>query len=1642
MGQHDVCAGRFAAIASRTPDAPAVLDRGRRVSYRELDERSGQIAAWLTAHGAQPDKIIAVLIDRSADLPACVVGVWKSGCAYLALDPETPRARLSSIFAHIRPVAVLTQARLRHRIPTGTSSLVVDRDFLLSASAPPVASWPDQLAYVIHTSGSTGTPKAVGVSQRALLTILDDWQRVFHVGSEVVSVLQVAGFGFDVATGDLARALLTGACLITCPRESLLSPPDLYALMRETRPEFAFFTPALLRPLVSYLQQAGGRLDFMRCLMVGAEPWTVRDYRATRGVTGPGTRIFNSYGLTEAAIDSTYFETPRTLSVGEYLPIGRGFAGTELIVLDDSLRAAEQGELHIGGHQVARGYLGDPATTAERFVPAPAGSPGARVYRTGDIVRRQPCGDLLYVARGDDQVKVRGVRIDPLEVQATLAAHPRVQAAVVVPCHHDGRVDLAAYLLPAPGASALDAGEARRFLARRLPGAMVPAFISIVDEIPVNPSGKVDRTKLPVPRSASAGQVGGNDAGSVEEALLRICSRALGRRVTATDQDFFELGGSSLLAGQVAMLVRTELGVDLPAAALFDYPTVAELATLVARAGTPDAITASPGRAEGPLSPAQNRLWVLHQVDEDGCAAYNIPAVVQITGSLDVRVLSEALNRLIGRHAVLRTAFVTTAAGPLQRVSEGCRIELVEMAADTDAAAGEWVRAYARRPFDLRRPPLLRAALLHMPGGGHRLLLVMHHLVSDGWTLRILLRELGEIYSALRSGSPPSLPAQPTTFLDFAAWHAERLRRGDFGPQLASWHDRLDGCRPSPVLPAPVTMADGPRRQRLRLGPDTTGAVRDLARECRTTVFVTLLAAFAGLLQRWSMQNDFVIGVPFGDRTTPGTESLAGFFVNTVAVRFQLPVDVTFADLVRLTRARVAHAAANQDVPFDIVQQELRRSGPGAPFQVWFNFLGPPEAPPPMGGLDTEILEPPVVGALFDLNMYITELPDDLHIDAIYDSSRCDGSYMAALIEQYAALLDKVTIDPELPVRAHALATPAERRAPVPTAHPHPSLPTLFAGQAAMTPDAPALSAADGRVTYAQLEARASALRDRLAESGVRPGDVVAVYLPRSAALATALLGVLTAGTAFCVLDPAYPEGRLAAQVTIARPAAVLCAAAGTLPQAIRGAIPTVIEVASVPAVIEARDTPVNDATPPFAPADGTAYLTFSSGTTGTPKAVRGGQQAVVHFVRWYTARFRLDRHDRFAMLSGLAHDPLLRDVFAPLCIGATLCVPAPGLVRMPQELRAWLAAERVTVVHLTPPLIRLLASVPGRPLTHLRLAVSGGDMLHGADVEFLRGIAPNATLVNVYGATETPQVMSWHEIAPGDPSGPPAARIPIGRGIEGVDLQVQDQAGQLAAVGELGRIIVRTPYLTEGIGDEYDTGDLGRYLPDGRIELTGRVDDQVKIAGFRVQPAEVDACVRQLPYVRDCLTVAPLDADGRPRLVTYAVPETGASPSLERVRGDLCADLPSHLLPSGLVLLRRMPTTPNGKPDRSALPPWRATTSDAPAAAPRSTLEKRIAAIWRGVLDGTHPGIDANFFDLGGSSMLMIRVQQQLEAELGRPVPVLTLFEYPTVRALADHLGDPQAARASRSAAPAQVFRDGRHRLRIRQEIRLKYLA
>jgi non-ribosomal peptide synthetase component F/acyl carrier protein len=1223
------------------------------------------------------------------------------------------------------------------------------------------------------------------------------------------------------------------------------------------------------------------------------------------------------------------------------------------------------------------------------------------------------------------------------EIQLTLAACPGVESAVVNVA--DGQ--LAAYVVPAE--ADIQATEVRRFLAQRLPRGMVPTRIQVVPSQPVTGSGKADvaaLTGVAEPQPAD---------------LRRIWSAVLAIDDVQDEDDFFELGGDSLGAALLTARVRAELGVDLPAGVLFEHPTLMEVAALVGRASAVvPSLPAAADRRTGPLSPLQRRLWLLHQLD-GGLAGYNIPIVLDLTGELDVPALTGALNDLVTRHDALRTE-IASGPDPVQRVHQHVDLELARVAFRDHESARRWLAAEVRRPFDLARPPLLRAALLTLPGGGHRFVLTMHHLVSDGWTVRILLTELGHAYQARHAGRAPHFEPLPLSYLDYSTWQADQLDSGRYTRQLASWCDRLDGCPPPLRLPHPCAPETQPGHHRRLIGAALTDDLRELARESRTTLFVTLLAGFVAVLGTWTGRDDVVVGVPFGSRTTPGTEDLVGFFVNTVALRVTSAAGASFTDLVRTARASVAHAASNPDVPFDVVHHHLRRAGTELTLSTWFNYLGDPDPVPDLPGVLVAPADPPPAGALFDLNVYITDHGHRLAIDVVYDATRVDGGAAVALADQYERLLNLVAAAPEAPVAHHGLGPVAGdgpgrvagdgpgrvagdgpgpvRTAPEHGASDHAPVLTTVSRQ---RPEAVAIRSMSGAMTYAALSAWAGALGKELRDAGIGRDDLVAVYAAREPALVAAMLAIWSTGASCCVLDPAYPPQRLVEQLAAAGPVAALLTGVDA-PAPLRGRVPRSIAIGAP------RRGP---ALPEVAWHGG--HVGFTSGTTGVPKVVSASGLPLARFLDWYATAFQLRPTDRFAMLSGLAHDPLLRDAFAPLRVGATLCIPPADLIRAPRELRQWLVDEQVTVLHVTPQLLRLLGGANGPRMghggangprmghggangprmDHVRLIVCGGDQLFAGDVRAIRLIAPAATVVNAYGTTETPQVMACHVIPPGVPIGPDERRIPIGTGINGVSVVVLGPHSGPAAIGAVGRIVVRTPFLADGYGPEFDTGDLGRYLPDGQIELLGRADDQVKVAGYRLESQEIDAVVRRLPYVVDCRTVA----DGQ-QLITYAVCATAVSTA--QLRSDLRPLLPGHMIPTGLVRLPSLPLTANNKLDRRALPAWHPPEPEPPAR-PHTALEQRIADVWCTVLDRSAVSTEANFFDLGGTSLLMAQVQGGLEQTLRRQIPMLMLFEHSTVRSLAAHLANGAGASTLVARRRSRSFADAPHRLLVRREIR-----
>jgi amino acid adenylation domain-containing protein len=1673
----DTLHARFAAQASRTPAAPALTFGGEWISYAELDARVNRLANHLGEMGIGPGARVGLCVERSAETVIGILAILKAGGAYLPLDPAYPDERLAWMLDDSGAGAAITTAELAPRVARpGVRVVRLDADAEAIAAAPgtppAAAADPDGVAYVIYTSGSTGTPKGVEVTHANVLRLFAAAEGWFGFGAGDVWTL-FHSYAFDFSVWEIWGALLHGGRIVVVPFFVSRAPDAFLRLLAEERVTVLSQTPGAFRQLIRADEAAGTPPLALRAVVFGGEaldPATLRSWAERRGTDAP--RLVNMYGITETTVHVTArVITAADVAAGGASPIGVPLPDLAVHVLDprgEPVPVGVPGEMHVGGAGVARGYLGRPALTAQRFVPDPfSGVPGARLYRSGDRARwrqgaESAAPELEYLGRADEQVKVRGFRIEPGEIESVLRAHPAVREAVVLPRGEGDGKRLVAWVVRAGGATEGDVSALREHAASRLPDYMVPAAFVLLGALPLTRNGKVDRAALPEP--VAEGSAGGYVAPRTptEEVLAAIWGGLLDVERVGAEDGFFALGGHSLLATRMVSRVRESFGVELPLRATFERPTLAALAAEIdrlLRAGAGlDAppIVALEREGDAPLSFAQERMWFVDRL-EAGSSAYHMPFAFRIRGTLDVRALRGALDALVARHESLRTAFPLVDGVPVQRIHPPAP---ADFAAHDDGDADTLLRDSAGRPFDLERGPLFRAVLVRVGEDEHRLGLTLHHLVADGWSIGVIARELAAAYGALAAGNEPGLPPLPLQYADFAAWQRSWLTGEVLETQLAYWRRKLSGAPPRLELPTdfprPAVQRHHGALAEASIEGGDAAAILSLARREGSTLFMTLLAAWSVVLARWAGQDEVVVGTPVAGRTRAETEPLVGLFLNSLALRTELGGNPGFRELLRRVRETTLEAYAHQDVPFERVLEELRpaRTLAHAPvFQAMLNLANFGDAALDLPGLEVQAERTGAeLASKFDLTLYASEWNGAIGFALVYDAALFAPVRMREMLAQLAAVLRQAAADPERPVAALSLVSPLAREALPDPAHPLPAgewrgpVHQAFAARAAAEPDAVAISDAREAWSYGELEKAANRIARALGESGVGRGDVVAVWAHRSAALVRALLATWKAGAAFLVLDPAYPPARLAAYVRAAAPRAFLrVAAAGAVPDAVADALDDTVRRAITLGEKAERDglfgVPAQPPEIEVAPED-LAYVAFTSGTTGEPKAIAGTHRPLAHFFGWYEREMGIGGGDRVSLLSGLAHDPLLRDVFAPLAAGAAIAIPAAETIGEPGALASWMRAEGVTIAHLTPATAALLSSGDGDArLPALRLALVGGDLLRANDVSRLRAVAPDARLANVYGATETPQVMGVFEL-PVSPEAVPAV-VPLGRGIDGVQLLVLDPAGAPAGVGEVGEIAVRTPYLSLGYlndaaltaarfvpdphpadgpdgatGRIYRTGDLGRYRTDGVVEIAGRADRQVKVRGFRIEPGEVEATLRAHPAVRDAAVLARGEGETR-RLVAWIVPAS-ADADVDALRAHLAARLPEWMVPGAFVTVPALPLTPNGKLDRAALP------DPAPAAEfvpPRTATERALAAIWSELLDVEHPGAADHFFQLGGHSLLATRLAARVRSTLGLELPLRTVFEHPTLAALAEHVDDARAPRegveADASAAP-----------------------
>ncbi len=1665
---------RLVEVHARTrPDAVAVTGPDGELSYGELWARAAELATALRRRGAGPEEIVALAARRSPAMVVGMVGIPAAGAAFLPLDPEWPPARLEAVLAESRARFLLSERALASRLPSGgPEPLFFDqvRQGVATAETAGGEVDPDNAAYVIFTSGSTGGPKGVVISHRAIAAYSRDAAERFAI-TPADRILQFASPGFDASLEEIFGCLVAGGTLVLRGDAGPVAPGDLLREVACDGVTVLDLPTGYFHELAAEVAEGCPLPACLRALVIGGERVLPARWRAWRAGVGR-VRLFNTYGPTESTIVATSYEEPGVaagLAGAADVPIGRPVTSCRTYVVGAGFVPAPQGavgELWLCGPGLARGYCQSPDLTAERFVPNPCASTadeaGSRLYRTGDLVRYRADGELEFRGRADRQLKVRGFRVEPAEIETALAGHPRLREVAVERVGGTrGPLRLLAYVVPSAGESPSEK-EVRAFLAERLPDFMVPAAVVLLDRLPRNANGKIDRRALRALAPERAAPTGGRAAAPprtpVEELLAGVWEEVLGVGGVGGDDSFFDLGGHSLLATRITARIRQALGVKLPVRSLFETPTLTGLAARVEASLRPlPAEPIQPARRGGelPLSAAQERLWFLAQLDA-ASPIYDIPAGLRLRGRLDAAALARALAALVARHESLRTTLGENDRGPFQSVAPAGtawalpRIDLAGLDA-AEAEALRLARREAARPFDLAAGPLFRATLLRVAAADHLLLLNLHHVIADGWSLDLLTRELGEVYAAGLAGREAPLPALPIQYADYAAWQRRRLAQEAFAARLARERARLAGAPFHLELPTdrprPAVQSLAGAAVSAALGPALAAGLRRLGRRSTATPFMTLLAGFQALLARHTGETDLLVGTPAANRDRLEVEGVVGLFVNTLVLRGDLAGDPDVAELVRRAREAALDGYASQDVPFERLVAELSRErslGENPLVQVMFALLAPAE-PLRLPGLEVAPVELPTGTAKLDLTLTALDRGDDLSLVLEYSTELFDAATARRLLGRYLALLagmaesagESVRRLSELPLlpapeRAQILREWNDTVRPAPRATIH----GLFAAQAARTPGARAVSCAGQSLTYAGLERRVHRLARHLAGLGVGRGDLVGLCLERSLDMVVAVLGVLEAGGAYVPLDPSYPRERLAMMLEDARPAVLLTEerVAPGLPA--HGARLVVLDRLAAPAererVAGAAERPLD----PIAGPEDLAYVLFTSGSTGRPKGVQIPHGAVVNFLLSVRERPGFAAGDRLLAVTSLSFDIAAFDLFLPLVTGAEVEIAPRAVAADGLRLLERVAAGGVTVLQATPATWKLLLEAGWRGGEDLVVLCGGETMPPRLAADLL---ARSPRVWNFYGPTEATIWSTVHALVPALPGA-----VPIGRPIANTAVHLLGRALEPVPIGATGELAVggaglswgylNRPDLTaerfvpDATGGEpgarlYRTGDLARARPDGTLDFLGRGDQQVKVRGHRIELGEIEAALGRHPEVAACAAALRSGPAGEAMLVAYLVARGGAGPGADELRRFLRQRLPEPMLPAAFIALPALPLTPNGKVDRRALPEPAAPRRQ--TAAPRTEAERRIAEIWRQVL-GVEPDLHDNFFDVGGHSLSLLRAHRRLQAAFGREIPLTEMFRHPTVASLGELLarGGPRRGSLEKSFARAAMKR------------------
>jgi len=1636
----------FEEQARLHPDRLAATDARERLSYRELDDRANRLALALVAQGAGRETLVTLMCERNVMFLAMMLATFKAGAAFLPLDIKHPPARLMEIVRSSGSPLVLASERCAAQVQAVAGELAVKTVVADAHWRTGEATYvhgggqPDDLAYVIFTSGSTGKPKGAMVEQRGMLNHLFGKITSLNVSADEV-LAQTAAPSFDICVWQSLAALLVGGCTAILEDEIAYDPQRLLAAVEEQQVTLLQTVPSMMRSLLDACHDEV-RLTTLRCLVPTGEALGLRlaqDWLERF----PNKPLVNMYGPAECSDDVTWHAIDTRPADGSAIPIGRPTANNRIYILDRLLQPVPvgvKGEICVDGIGVGRGYLNDAAQTARAFPPHPLGKAG-RFYRTGDIGRYREDGVIEFHGRLDHQVKIRGFRIELGEIESQLARCEGVVEAVVL-VREDLADDprLVAYVRSEDGVVPQPAAM-REHLAQALPDYMVPAAFVVLPNFPLTPNGKLDRKALPAPdESALASRKYEAPQGDAEEAVAVVWQSLLGLGRVGRHDDFFQLGGHSLLAVQLTSRLRERLGVEVPLSEVFAHPVLADFAAQLARAGATAmaAITQADRTRPLPLSWAQQRLWFLDQLDAAAGAAYHMPAGLRLSGALDRTALRATLDRVVARHESLRTTFVLDNGEPVQRIAdEGVGFALIEQDLSTLDEAGQRREVdrvsaeFFSQPFDLARGPLIRGRLLALAPNEHVLLINQHHIISDGWSIGVLVREVGALYEAHSQGHED--PLQPLTlqYADYAAWQRQWLQGERLQAQLDYWKANLTGAPELLDLPIdrprPAVQSYAGASVELHLSAELTQGLKALGQRHGATLFMTLLAGWSVLMARLSGQGDVVVGTPVANRPRREVEGLIGFFLNTLALRLGVEDGPSVAEMLKRTAGTVVDAYAHQDVPFEQVLdavQPVRSISHSPLFQVMLTLNNTPAEKAQLSTLAIEQMSPPHTASYCDLYLSLHEHEGGIAGGLVYATDLFDETTVQRVVGSLQQLLAGMVADEQASVLRLPIVAAEELSLQWDTWNrSEQSFPlergyiALFEEQARLHPDRLAATDARERLSYRELDERANRLALALVAHGAGRETLVTLMCERNVMFLAMMLATFKAGAAFLPLDIKDPPARLMEIVRSSGSPLVLASERCAVQvQAVAGelAVKTVVADAhwrsGEPTYVHGGGQP-----------DDLAYVIFTSGSTGKPKGAMVEQRGMLNHLFGKITSLNVGPDELLAQTAAPSFDICVWQSLAALLVGGCTAILEDEIAYDPQRLLAAVDEQRVTLLQTVPSMMRSLldACHDEVRLTTLRCLVPTGEALGLRLAQDWLTRFPDKPLVNMYGPAECSDDVTWHAI---DTRPDDGSAIPIGRPTANNRIYILDRLLQPVPVGVKGEICVDgigvgrgylndaaqtakafPPHPLGKAGRFYRTGDIGRYRTDGVIEFHGRLDHQVKIRGFRIELGEIESQLARCEGVVEAVVLVREDQPGEPRLVAYL---TGDPPESALLRQRLGQQLPDYMVPTAFVLLPSFPLTPNGKLDRKAFPaPDFTALSGHAYEAPEGEIETTLAEIWQELLRVPQVGRHDHFFELGGSSLMASQVVVRLRKRLGLEVPLMQVFQTPGLADLAENI-------------------------------------